>query len=167
MMTIESAYSLHEGGTKFYQAFKITNNRQLAIGSARMATVCVTHWGKYHPGAITHPGAHGQCKVQLLRTNAEASSAFSVMVSNKSTRGYAEWDIKKREFKDEKEFRDEMAGLFNGRAPEMLTHLLSTMLADPDFHPPVAAPRAAPRTRPAPVIMPEEPIDRGPEWASW
>lgn len=72
----------HEGGTKYYQVIRITDQDT-------KAGIVVTHWGRWHEGAPSEPRLHGQCKVECLASG--VSTRYRAAQNNKSKRGYKGW----------------------------------------------------------------------------
>lgn len=86
MFEFESDYFIHEGGTKYYQIFKLRN-------TVNGFTCVVTHWGAYTKGAARAPKLHGKAvKVDCYTNHYDATKFASGMRKKKINNGYNDWD---------------------------------------------------------------------------
>lgn len=104
--SIEALYSEHEGRTKYYQIFWITNSKD-------KKAIMVTHWGAMRPGKAKYPKHHGEAQVETFVTGTDTPK--NSKQKSKSNRGYREWSSEHWNNIESEDFLEAIEDIFKER----------------------------------------------------
>jgi hypothetical protein len=149
---IRAHIAVHEGETKFYQLYEIDGPG---------GSVCVRHWGRYHPGAELLPYAHGSVSISTSASRRYGHRECTTMMKTKMKRGYNEFRINVHAGNVDE---DQVRAILNAhfKRPDFLSIMMAIQAKGTRAEAVLPSEKSAEK----PKVV-EEDVDRGPAWGTW